>query len=148
MNTGPMPPRVDTPTTYTAVFSVTNNSNLVRGAKLTTTLPSYVQYLNQVAPSIERRNVTFDPTSRSLTWNIGDLEAGPGYGNRPPKELFVQLELTPSATQLGNSVDMTGEISLTRTDSFTDTSLNFKQSALENILDDRDEQGSDGRIVQ
>jgi len=148
VNTGPMPPKVDTPTTYTAVFSVTNNSNLVRGAKLTATLPSYIRYLNQVAPSIERRNVTFEPTTRILTWNIGDVEAGHGYGNKPPKELFVQLELTPSATQLGNSVEMTGEITLTGTDSFTDTSLNFKQSPLENILEDRDIEGSGGRIVQ
>src|SRR5690606_7555986 len=52
-NSGPMPPRVNVPTTYTLVFQITNSSNEVTGGELSTTLPPYVNWLNTVSPSVE-----------------------------------------------------------------------------------------------
>lgn len=146
-NTGPMPPRVNIPTTYTLVFQITNSSNEVTGGELTTTLPPYVNWLNTVSPSVERTNVLFDQTTRKLTWKPGTIRAGVGVGSNQPRQLSVQLQVIPSAVQVGEAINLTNDIVLTGTDVFTDTVLNYKKTPVANRLDDRTKAGADGRVV-
>jgi hypothetical protein len=147
-NIGPMPPRVANPTTYTMVFQVTNSSNDIKNTVLTTTLPPYVNWKYVVAPSLERNNISFDSTARKMIWRIGDLRAGLGVGNLLPREISVQVELTPSISQLGRDVELTSDVILSGTDLFTGTELNFKESPLRNQLSEREEQGANGVVSQ
>lgn len=146
-NSGPMPPRVNVPTTYTLVFQVVNSSNEVAGGELSTTLPPYVNWLNTMSPSVERTNVLFDQTTRKLTWKLGTIRAGVGVGSNQPRQLSVQLQVIPSAVQVGEAINLTNDIVLTGTDVFTDTVLNYKKTPVANRLDDRSKAGADGRVV-
>lgn len=147
-NDGPMPPKVNTPTTYTLVFQVTNSSNAVSEGELETTLPPYVEWLNIVSPSIERTRVSYDNTTRKLVWQLGDLRSGLGVGTSQPRQLSVQVRAVPSINQLDKDIALTGDIVLSGLDEFTDTELSFKTNALFNRLDDRSAIGADGRVVQ
>lgn len=147
-NEGPMPPRVNVPTTYTLVFQVTNSSNDVEDAELTTFLPPYVEWLNVVAPSVERTKVSYDTATRQLKWRLGDLRSGLGVGTSQPRQLSAQVRVVPSINQLDQDIALTGDIILSGTDAFTDTDLNFKKNAVFNRLENRRAIGADGRVVQ
>jgi len=69
MNTGPVPPKVEQPTTYTVVWTVDNTSSAVGNAKVTATLPPHVKWLNETSPSGE--SVSYDQNSGLVTWEIG-----------------------------------------------------------------------------
>lgn len=146
-NSGPMPPRVNVPTTYTIVFQVVNSSNEIGEAELSTTLPPYVNWLNTIAPSVERSNILFDQTTRKLTWKLGTVKAGVGTGSNQPRQLSVQLQVIPSAIQVGEAINLTNEINLSGKDVFTDTKLNYKKTPIASRLDDRSQSGADGRVV-
>lgn len=147
-NQGPMPPKVNVPTTYTMVFEVTNSSNKVEEAELSTFLPPYVDWLNVIAPSVERTNVSFDTATRKLVWRLGDLRSGLGVGTSQPRRVSLQVRVTPSVTQLDEDFALTSDLILNGVDSFTETELNFKKSALFNRLENRKAVGADGRVVQ
>lgn len=147
-NEGPIPPKVNVPTTYTLVFQVTNSSNDVNEAELTTLLPPYVEWLNIVAPSVERTKVSYDTTTRQLKWRLGDLRSGLGVGTSQPRQLSAQVRIVPSISQIDQDVALTGDIILSGTDAFTDTDLNFKKNAVFNRLENRQAIGADGRVVQ
>ena len=146
-NSGFMPPRVNNETTYTIVFQITNSSNDISDAELTTFLPSHVEWLNTIAPSVERNNVSYDTTTRKLTWELGSLKAGLGVGTSQPRQLSAQVRVTPSAAQVGSALDMTQDIILTGIDDFTETTLNFKKTPLTNRLPDINAPGGNGRVV-
>jgi hypothetical protein len=148
INQGPMPPKVNVPTTYTLVFQVTNSSNEVDDAELTTFLPPYVEWLNIIAPSVERTKVSFDPTTRQFKWRLGELRSGLGVGTNQPRQISVQVRIVPSVTQLDKDIALTGDVVLTGTDAFTDTGLNFRKNAVFNRLENRRVIGADGRVVQ
>jgi len=147
-NSGPMPPRVGLPTTYTLIFQVTNSSNDVSDAELTTFLPNYVTWQNAIAPSVERGNVSFDTTTRKLTWDLGNLKAGLGVGSSQPRSLSIQVQLTPSATQVGNQVELTDDIILKAIDDLTETNLEYKKVPMTTRLSNTSAVGADGRVVQ
>ncbi|MFT7328306.1 MAG: hypothetical protein ACI870_000493 [Crocinitomicaceae bacterium] len=146
-NEGPIPPRVSTPSTYTLVFQVLNSSNKVSDTKLRTTLPTYVEWLNTVAPSIERNNVSFNIVTRELIWDIGNLDAGIGVGTEAPRQLSAQVRVTPSINQLGETVMLTGQSILSATDEFTETNLSYKKIPFTTLLDNVDGEGAYGRVV-
>lgn len=147
-NNGPIPPRVNAETTYTLTFQVINSSNAIENAELSTFLPAYVDWMNAVSPSVERTKVSYDTFTRKLTWNLGEVRAGLGVGTSQPREISMQVRVTPSAIQVGDDLDLTQEITLTGTDIFTQADLSYRKSAVSNRLQDRQAIGADGRVVQ
>lgn len=146
-NSGAMPPRVNTPTQYTLVFQVSNSSNTVNDAELTTFLPPYVEWLNNVAPSVERNTISYDTVTRKVTWNLDTLRSGLGVGTSQPRQVSVQVEVIPSATHIGSKVDLTRDIMLSGTDEFTGTNLSFKKAPLTSLLENTDAVGYNGKVV-
>jgi len=147
-NSGSMPPRANSTTEYTLVFQVSNSSNEVNEAELSTFLPPYVQWLNNVAPSVERNALSYDTVTRKLTWNLGTLRSGLGVGTSQPRQVSVQVAVTPSSNNIGDPLDITGDILLKGTDEFTGTNLNFKKVPLTTRLSNSREAGFDGRVQQ
>lgn len=115
-NAGPMPPKAEQETTYTVVWSVKNPSNTVSSGKAMTTLPSYVKYLGSATPGSE--SVSYDERSRTLTWSLGDIKAGTGYG-QTAREVSFKVGITPSVSQVGSTPALTGRVVLTGDDRFT-----------------------------
>lgn len=145
-NYGPMPPRVNQKTSYTITLQVINSSNEVENAELRFFLPSYVSWTDAVAPSVERNAVEYNETTREVQWNLGTLRSGLGINGSTPRSLSVQVEVLPSQSQVGDQIPLTSDIILSGKDSFTDSQLLFKKTAIENKLSDAGEVGADGRV--
>ena len=50
-NSGPIPPKANTPTTYTVVWTITNSANTLADATASATLPTYVDWMNSFYPT-------------------------------------------------------------------------------------------------
>lgn len=111
-NTGPWPPEADRETTYTVYLSANNSLNGVADGAVTFTLPTYVRYTGAVSPS--DGSVVYDDASRTVTWRVGDVPAG-GSG----KQIALQVALTPSVTQKGQTPVLIGPQTFTGVDRFT-----------------------------
>lgn len=91
---GPVPPKADTETTYTVVWTVVNSSNAVANAAVSAVVPSYVRWIGATSPANEP--VSYNPVGGIVTWNIGDLS------ENGQKTLAFQIGITPSLSQVGS----------------------------------------------
>jgi hypothetical protein len=128
-NTGAMPPKVNTETTYTLDWQLTNSRNRVTGVKVSTMLPTYVSWKNVIVPTSEQANVTFNEVTRELVWNVGEVPAGTGT-NLPPRTLSLKVGITPSTDQKGKTPTLTSDMITTGLDTFTNKTLSLTRRAL------------------
>ncbi|MBA3789226.1 hypothetical protein H0X32_02425 [Patescibacteria group bacterium] len=124
-NSGPWPPKANTPTTYTILWNITNTVNSVGGASVSAILPSYVTFTGKINPSDS--SVTYDDTSRTVTWKVGDVQ--PGTVSKPLQAAF-QVSILPSVSQVGTAPILIGNQTLTGTDRFTGTQVGTISPAL------------------
>lgn len=118
-STGPMPPKAGTETTYALVFTITNTTNLITGAKMTAHLPPYVRWVGMYSPSTEK--LTFNQTDGTVTWNIGDIAPGVGVNGKPARQAAIAIGFTPSTSQIGQAPPLLTDIVLEGYDPAKDT---------------------------
>lgn len=128
-NSGPIPPRAESPTAYTIVWSVKNSSNTVANAVVSTVLPTYVSFVSGQSA------VSYDAGSRTVKWDLGDLSAGVGYSSSARTAAF-QVLLTPSASQVGQTPMLTGSAVLSGTDRFAQVQVSGSAEAPTTITTD------------
>lgn len=121
VNTGPLPPKPGSPTTYTIVWNVVNGNNKISEAKATTTLPLYVTWKDKISPTSQ--DVTYNTSTHEVTWDIGTLEPFVGTSTSA-RQVYFQVELNPSGSQSGSVVNLTSDTVLRGKDSFTGAELN------------------------
>lgn len=126
-NRGPIPPRVDEESTYTIVWTVTNTSNTVTGARVSATLPPYVKWQAVTAPS--DANITYNQATGEVVWVVGSVPANATVGSGA-KQVAFQVAITPSANQVNLAPDLIGGATITGTDVFTGVTLKNTASAL------------------
>lgn len=146
-NTGPMPAKSNKETTYTLVWQVTNSRNKVSGVTVTTTLPTNVTWKNNIIPASQSSNVTYNAVTRTLQWVVGDVAAANG-SSPAVQNVSMQVGITPSTTQSGAIADLTGPITVTGHDTFTnqDLTITHRQNTTQ-LLNDTSTVGGDG-VVQ
>ncbi len=111
-DSGPVPPKAGTPTTYTITFSVQNSTNDIGGTTVTGTLPTYVTWTGETAGS---GSMSYDAARRLVTWNAGRIDANnSAFGS-------FQVSITPSLSQVGTAPTLVGEQFLRADDLFTST---------------------------
>jgi len=108
-NSGFIPPRADQATTYAIVWNAQNQGSAVAGGTVSSMLPSYVSYTGETSGA---GSFSYNKTSRTVTWNIGDLAQG-GYSQGA-----FQISLVPSTSQNGNAPALTGAASFSGYDRF------------------------------
>lgn len=121
IDSGPIPPKVDTDTTYTINWSMTNSTNDLENAKVTALLPVFVSWNNKFYPSTE--NISYDPVKRIITWVPGNVSAGTGYGNVLPEKVSFQVTLKPGINFFDETVDIVENIVFSATDKFSGKNL-------------------------
>lgn len=126
-NFGPIPPKVDTQTSYTINLTLSNTLNNLSNVSLSTTLPSYVAWAGEVYPSSEK--IKYNPVGGKIVWDVGSLESGVGI-KTSPREVSFKVILTPSISQKGSAPELTGDISVEAIDSFTNTKVSATKGAL------------------
>ncbi|MBI5138620.1 MAG: hypothetical protein HZA95_02375 [Candidatus Vogelbacteria bacterium] len=145
-NRGQLPPKVGAETTYTVIWSLVNSSNNLSGAVVKASLPSYVKYTGQFLPSYEK--VAYDGRTGLVTWDVGNLKGGTGL-TLPAREIAFQIALTPSISQSGLVVPLTGDSTLTGKDDFTAVQrTNSKRGLTTELTTDERSRDGEYRVVQ
>ena len=144
-NQGPIPPKADRNTTYTVVWTITNTLNSVSDARVEAVLPLYITWLGNISPSSE--SVTFDPLSRKIVWDAGDIPAGTGF-NSSSHEVAFQVSLVASLSQVNTSPALVGPAVITGTDRFTSTLLKNNAGAVKTNIEDSGNRGSNVSNVE
>ncbi|KND48478.1 MAG: hypothetical protein AB200_01970 [Parcubacteria bacterium C7867-005] len=119
-NTGPVPPKAEAETTYTITMNLGNTRNDVYNPKVVATLGSNVKWLGETSPETE--TITFDETTRIVTWQATTLLSGTGF-SAPGREISFKISLTPSIGQIGTTPILVQGISFSGTDAFTSESM-------------------------
>lgn len=145
-NSGPFPPKAEQETTYTITWTATDILNDVKDAKVTATLPSYMNWNDLVSPISEM--ITYDSLSRTIVWDIGGVKSGTGF-SLPPRQVSFLVSLTPSLSQVGTAPDLIGEAVLSGTDSFTNTTVGETTLPVNTEIKSDPAYGpDDGKVVQ
>jgi hypothetical protein len=121
-NSGPTPPTVGSPTTYTVLLQLADPGNDVTNNTVTATLPSYVDYSDKVSPA--SANLSYDSTSRTITWKPGDLSTG------QEASVALQVSLTPSSSQEGQAPLLTSDVSYTGFDRYAQVPVSASAAAV------------------
>ena len=101
LNSGPIPPKPNQDTTYTANLKV-SAQNAIVNTKVSFTLPVYVTWRNVTSDPA----VTYDSKTRTVNWNIGKMEQG------KTMSADVGLSVRPSQSHVGQSPPITSGIVL------------------------------------
>lgn len=125
-NSGFMPPKVDTPTTYNVVWSISNTTNSIRDVEVKATLPPYIKWVNNVSPSEE--NIVYDQNSGLVTWNVGSIQANRMSTDR--REVVFQISFIPNIIQVRSSPTLVNQVRLTGIDNFTNSKVESTQDSL------------------
>jgi hypothetical protein len=143
-NSGPVPPKAEQKTTYTVVWTINNTSNSISHAQVTATLPPYVTFTNVISSDA---NVTYNPVGGVVVWNAGSVARGAGFTGKT-KSVSFQVAITPSVTQIGQSVDIVSGSTLTATDDFTNMSITASGRPITTRLDDSGASQNSGVVIQ
>ena len=138
VNTGPTPPVAEKVTQYTFVLTVLAGANDLTGAEVTAVLPQYVSWLDLVT---DGDDVTYNPTTRTIRWIIGNMDAG------SEESVSMQVSFTPSLTQVGVTPTILETQRFRATDRFTGTTVRSDHSGITTSLTDEvDTKYHDGRV--
>lgn len=119
-NSGTVPPKADKETTYTVNWLITNTTNDLKNTIARTTLPAGVTWKGEVSPSTEK--IKYDPDTRVITWDIGNVSAGVGFVNSP-RQVYFKLGLIPSINQVGTTPSLTSQVNISSTDTYTEKQI-------------------------
>jgi hypothetical protein len=130
-NSGPIPPTAEKETTYTISWNLSNTVNNISGAKIVATLPNYVKFVGPTSPMSE--DLKYDSFKREVTWNIGTIPKGTGITGAS-KEVYFQVSINPSLSQVGSSPTLVNEAVLTGVDDFANVGVRVTKSALNTVI--------------
>lgn len=139
-NAGPLPPIAETPTTYTIIMAYANGTNALSNAVVEAVLPPYVTWKNEIQTPAGA--VTYNASTRMLTWKIGDIDAGRTVG------AAYKVSILPSVSQAGTVPALILQQRARAQDRFTSTLLRSTAPDLTTQLsDESDETKQEGRVI-
>ncbi len=145
-NTGPMPPKAGSKTTYTIIWSVSNTANNISKAQVRATIPSWVRFTNLFSPNSE--DLSYNDTTKEIIWNIGNIKRGTGITDTG-RNVSFQLEFTPSISQIGTMPVIINDATLTGHDDFANVDIVVNKTSLNTrLLSDPLFQDASSRVVK
>ncbi len=118
-NSGGLPAKAGSPTTYTVVWNISGSTSRLTNTKVHGVLPFYVEWMDNWSP--QSAKVTYDPASHEVIWDAGNIEAS--SGSAAPTTLYFQVRLNPASSQTGSVVNLVTNIFLTAKDAFANADL-------------------------
>lgn len=128
-NYGPQSPVVGSSTSYTIHWKVENKNNNISNTKIKATLPSEVRLSGEVSP--KESSLSFDPVTREVVWDIGEIEPG-----EDSLEVFFQIIFNPTVNQRGRVAKIINEAIISGLDSWTDQVIYNDYRSIETDLPD------------
>ena len=132
-NTGTIPPKIEKETTYTIVWSLSNTANNISGTQVIATLPSWIRFIGPVSPPSE--DLTYNATTRQITWNVGGVPKGTGI-TTADREVSFQIGFTPSLSQVDTMPNIINDTTLTGHDDFANVNVRVNKTSLNTLLRD------------
>ncbi len=120
-NTGEIPPKVGSMTTYTVIWQVENGSNPVEGVKIRAVLPENVGLTGKIFPEEQVSNFTFDSKSKEIVWIVGSLEK-----SQKSSSIAFQVALVPDSSQQGETPLLVKDVSISGDDKWTARSFQIE----------------------
>lgn len=124
-DTGPVPPEVGSPTTYTMSYRLENGTNVINNAKIVATLPLYVTWLNKKSGD---GTFEYNQTNRTITWSAGTIAA------KDVATASFQVEFLPSASQIGKTPVLLSDQNFQAVDGFTGKPVQGRHHELTTVL--------------
>ena len=115
-NTGPIPPQVGIPTTYTVIWRVDSRYNDARNVVVKASLPSEVEPTGKQMP--QSAQLSYNSETREVEWRVGDIAAGAGTQDGVSSVAF-QIKFIPSLGQRGTAPQLIYEARAEGEDAFT-----------------------------
>ncbi len=137
---GPLPPVVGQTTKYWVFAQINNTSNPLKDAFFKTSLPNGIELTGKDSVTIGQP-IKYNSNDRSITWNYYNLPANSHTG------IYFEVAVTPTASQVGQKLQLTNELYFSATDEFTSKKFNFKQSGVNNILQKNDKGSEKGYLI-
>ncbi len=131
-NTGPVPPKVGQTTTYTIQWSLSNTANNISNAVVNSSIPLWMNFVGSISPPGE--NLTFNPSTKEIIWNIGAIPKGTGITGAI-KSVSFQVAFTPSLSQVGTTPIIINDAVLTGHDDFANVDVRASKTSLRTYLD-------------
>ncbi len=139
-NSGPIPPKVGEPTTYSVKWQVKNYFKDIKNLKVKTVLPQNVSLQDSMFPENQASNFSFDSGSREIVWLAGDLSPDSSI------ELIFQIAIIPDLSQKGRLADLIGQATVFGEDQSNGTTIQNNAQTVNTTLPD-DSANSGGGIV-
>ena len=140
-NSGAIPPKVGFPTTYTIVWQAKSLYNDAKNVKVKAVLPSAVKLSGEIDPKDAK--LSFDPNSREIVWDIGDLYAG-----EEGRKISFQIQFTPNSDQHGKTAELISAARITGEDVWTGSIIETTDLGIDTTLPDDPTVSDDQGIVQ
>ena len=118
---GPLPPAVGKTTTLWIFWDVANTTGALNNVRITGKLPANVTYTGKAANPFGDAPL-YDPATRTMTWNVGDVPAWPGVATEAIGAA-CEVTITPTADQRGTYAPLMTNQVVTGTDAATGISL-------------------------
>jgi hypothetical protein len=118
-NSGGLPARAGSPTTYTIVWNIAGSTSRLTNVKVRGILPFYVEWMNNWSP--QSAKVSYDPGNHEVIWDAGTIEAS--SGSAAPTTLYFQVKLNPASSQSGSVVNLVSNIFMSAKDSFANSDI-------------------------
>lgn len=131
-NTGSVPPKVEKETTYTIHWSLSNTANNISKATIHSTIPTWIKFTGSISPATE--NLTYNPSTREIIWNIGGIPRGTGI-TTADRSVFFQVAFTPSLSQVHTVPIIINDAVLTGHDDFANVDVKVNKMSLRTQLD-------------
>jgi hypothetical protein len=145
-NTGPIPPKAESQTTYNVIWTLSNSVNDLSDVVVSTRIPSYVSWTGNVLQNGE--NIVYNPVSREISWNVGSVDSGTGF-KTSSREAVFQISFLPSLSQIGQSPVLIEKTRIIGKDDFTGSILqSIKSELTTQISTDPNFGDEDGRVVE
>lgn len=142
-NTGPMPMKVGKETTFTIIWQLSNSTNPTTGVILKTTLPTGIVWKNVVSPVAQNGEISYNSITREIVWTPNDVPVG-----KTAKSIAFKLAVTPTKAQVGAALNLTTDITMSGTDTITQTPVSGKYRFITSRLtNDTSPVGDDGKVL-
>jgi hypothetical protein len=143
-NSGPIPPKADNESTYTISWTLTNTVNDASLVVVSAQLPVYVSWKGETLPSTE--SISYDPNTRKVTWNVGNVSFGTGF-IYSPKQVSFKVGIIPSVNHVGSSPEILLPSSFSAKDLYTDKNISGSVSSMNTIFSDLNFKQGDEKVV-
>ena len=118
VNSGPIPPKVDSLTNYTVHWQILNGSNDLENIKINSVLPQGINWSNVYVNKVSGSQIYYNERTKEIVWQIEKIPAGVG-SLLSVYELIFQISIRPSTNQIGTVPTLVNEAYLEAKDSFT-----------------------------